>query len=1831
MNIKLAVAKILTMPYSKLACRLLLWLFVLPISLVWAQNETEPNNSFTDANLFASSSSISGSLSSVDQNDYFVSIPADDGTIEVVLDFNNNSGSTGADLYLYAYNKNGSQIGNIALPNQALGAGTDTVRLYCREADSIFFRVNSVFNFSYTLHFNTYPSGTSDAEPNNDLASATYFAPADTVKGRVGYVSVAADANDYFYSDLPDDGTLKVYLKYNNTSNSNGADLYEYVYNKNGSLIGSSSLTNRNPGVGFDTLTIYCKKQDTIYFRLNASGCFSYELHYEIIPSGQVDTEPNDLFSQSLLATANDTTRGRIGYSSISSDANDYFLGVLPSFGTLKLYFWYTNTSGGNSADLYAYIYNKSFSLIGSKSMTNQVPGTPLLDSITVYCRELDTVYIRFSASGCFSYKFYYEVKAPTTNDAEPNNAFAQAGSFNFQDTVEGRIGYQSVGTDGDDYFLSVLPDDGTLEYYLEYYNTSNSTGSDLYAYIYNKNGSLIGSSSLTNRPLGIGHDTIRVYCRLQDSVYFRISSSGCFSYRFFNQLVPSGAKDTEPNNGFSQATLFGSADTVRGRIGYTSVSPDNNDYFLSVLPDDGTLIYYLEYNNTSNSNGADLYSYIYNKNGSLIGSSSLTNQNPGIGYDTIRIPCRLEDSIYFRLSSSGCFSYNFRYEVQSSGSRDAEPNGSFGQAVFFNSSDTVNGRVGYVSTAADADDYFVSVLPDDGTLMFYLNYNNTSNSSGADLYAYIYNRSGSLIGNKSLTNQLPGPGSDSIIVHCRLSDSVYFRINGNGCFSYNLHYQVKSYGQADPEPNETALQAVAINLADTLSGRIGYAGVSADNNDYFEFYNAGYSTITAVLSARNTANTNSPDFYTYLYNSNGGLVTSRSYTNQNPGPFWDTIVLSCLPRDTFRIRVTSNGCFSYQFTFDVADQQPVASIEEARFGNRVSYASRISNADSLYWNFDDGTGSDLSYPEKEFAIGVYDVTLTSFNRSCNITAIDTSRIIVTGIEDYQPRVTGTDTLLGYFSLRIFGGGLDSNMQVVLSNGSIMATPEMLKSQSLAEATALFRFDELDFGSFDVDITLSNGDKFSFPDGIEIVQEEPGIDIVTTITGPTRIRTNRWTNFTLNVSNNKKRLANGVVACIVVPDGVETNIHEVLRKKTGTFTVKDEVWDLLTIERQSFNDFYFQGSFDPALDTVFVNYDSLCADMEAVASFDIDSLFGQAFSGRVYPILLPLVPGESTFQLQFKVRSLSNQLLSLLSYSWVYTLRQNPVSGETLDYIHEGGMQAAALAEYAPNPALRAVGKSAGWIDIGSKVIFTEAFDWYYGVNNADASFYAEQGLAATVEYAAGKNPYGKNFEKAERKVVEAKNGLRRSTEYESILRNRFSNNRKVPEVYKQQLLDEHQRVTREVAKWGDRLTFSEKQARINAYKEYALKRGISLTTNQVNKLLFGEDPKTNVPDHINRNRITSVTSMDPNDISGTQGPGFLNYIERNTTLSYQVNFENVDTAKAPAQVVRVIMQFDTALYDLSSLEIGNIGFGGNTYFMEQDRNSYFREIDLRPDKDFVVRVLAGIDTLTGKFTCTFLSLDTATGELIDDVDDGFLPPNVNYPEGEGFITFNIKHRDGVTDQDSIALYADIFFDENEPIQTNIWYNQIDEGAPSSNLLSYTLENDTSIILQYTGSDDKSGVERFYLNINRNGEGWIGARGRALAGMSEVSVSGQIGDEYEFIILARDSVGNFEEKPLNPELKISLIPEQSNFASAFQLYPNPSTGVVNIRSNGNFLNTSLEVSDVSGRLVFKQDLNFYKVADQFITLSKLSGGTYFFNFRDANGHISTQKLILVHP
>jgi hypothetical protein len=279
---------------------------------------------------------------------------------------------------------------------------------------------------------------------------------------------------------------------------------------------------------------------------------------------------------------------------------------------------------------------------------------------------------------------------------------------------------------------------------------------------------------------------------------------------------------------------------------------------------------------------------------------------------------------------------------------------------------------------------------------------------------------------------------------------------------------------------------------------------------------------------------------------------------------------------------------------------------------------------------------------------------------------------------------------------------------------------------------------------------------------------------------------------------------------------------------------------------------------------------------------------------------------------------------------------------------------------------------------------------------------------------------------------------------------------------------------------------------------------------------------------------INPRNSKDPNDKVGPIGVTASHIVVGRNPLGYTVNFENLATATAAAQEVVITDQLDVNTMDLGTLSLGPISFDRITVVPTQGAQQFTGGVDLRPAQNLIVTIQANLDKNTGVLTWRFTSIDPATGQLTEDPDAGFLPPNVNPPEGDGSVTFTVAPKPGLATGTQICNQANIVFDVNAPIATPLWCNAIDHTAPTSQVVALPDSHSTSTFpVQWNGSDQGTDIADYTVFVSENG----GPFTPFLADTTDTSAmfTGQTGRTYAFYSVARDLVGNEESPPATPD------------------------------------------------------------------------------------------------
>jgi hypothetical protein len=284
---------------------------------------------------------------------------------------------------------------------------------------------------------------------------------------------------------------------------------------------------------------------------------------------------------------------------------------------------------------------------------------------------------------------------------------------------------------------------------------------------------------------------------------------------------------------------------------------------------------------------------------------------------------------------------------------------------------------------------------------------------------------------------------------------------------------------------------------------------------------------------------------------------------------------------------------------------------------------------------------------------------------------------------------------------------------------------------------------------------------------------------------------------------------------------------------------------------------------------------------------------------------------------------------------------------------------------------------------------------------------------------------------------------------------------------------------------------------------------------------------------------FTCVVSKDPNEKVGPEGYNQLRYIRGNNPLAYAIFFENVDTATAPAQKVVVTDMLDPNHWDFSTFSFSSISIGDTTVYPPAYAHDFYMEVDLRPENNLITGITGTLDDETGVITWEFVSLDPVTHNPTTDPLAGFLPPNISPPNGQGNVVYIVQPNLDLSSGTGIGSSASIVFDNNEPMATNLWENHLDRTPPVSSL-KYIEEVQISsqFELNWTGSDDQSGISKYLLYVSENG-------GTFFKWLSTSDTScvfqGDTCSQYQFYILAVDSVGN-RELDMSPEIQVMVNP-----------------------------------------------------------------------------------------
>ncbi len=297
-------------------------LALLPLT-VFGVYETEPNDSWEQANVITTDEEGQGYGDVAWNPDYWRIIVAADGDLSITVE-----GLT-QDIYTRLFDTDGLTIFMYQWGSSA------TVSKNNIRAGEYFLEVNAYYysyatEYTFTTTFT--PAGMdNDPEPNDTYADAILLSSGQSVEGHINFFgSGFYDTFDIYKIETEDDGRLQVTLEPDEA-------VFMFVTIVDGDQ--TTTLTSANDDVFFAVETPDAAKGTyyilvNTYYTFDASG---YTLGVNLYPPTYGnDTEPNDEPATAQIIAPTDITTGHVGYQLLGTrDLIDWYQVTIPYEGDL--------------------------------------------------------------------------------------------------------------------------------------------------------------------------------------------------------------------------------------------------------------------------------------------------------------------------------------------------------------------------------------------------------------------------------------------------------------------------------------------------------------------------------------------------------------------------------------------------------------------------------------------------------------------------------------------------------------------------------------------------------------------------------------------------------------------------------------------------------------------------------------------------------------------------------------------------------------------------------------------------------------------------------------------------------------------------------------------------------------------------------------------------------------------------------------------------------------------------------------------------------------------------------------------------------------------------------------------------------------------------------------------------------------------------------------------------------------------------------------------------------------------------------------------------------
>ncbi len=856
---------------------------------------------------------------------------------------------------------------------------------------------------------------------------------------------------------------------------------------------------------------------------------------------------------------------------------------------------------------------------------------------------------------------------------------------------------------------------------------------------------------------------------------------------------------------------------------------------------------------------------------------------------------------------------------------------------------------------------------------------------------------------------------------------------------------------------------------------------------------------------------------------------------------------------------------------FEVCETYGAVSLfESSENGNMLVLENQSQYADSLVWNFGDGTTSELNDPIHFYEnSGVYNVSLSTFN-DCGTDVLE-KQITIEGVENVLPNIV-SNTSFSTLTTQGFGFISGTTMKLtrtgfddIIPQNNIVVSPYQL--------TSVVNFNAQQVGLWNVEVEIPLEGIFVLADAVEVLDAEVlNSNISMTTTQPTAVKTKRRAPSHMHITND--------------------NYSDVLAVPIFFRDIQD-IQQTTTLEAVQLTSIpYFAESYQYMLDNGINN-----------TAFEF-STYEPALNSILSAYIIPKIPAQDSYNFPHYSRRFIDgtyQRGSAMLFPQLNSASQNGT------VVFENDVCMSSFLRIAVENTLS---------------ISISETEWEPCYNQWNDSLYAAIAAQALNSGTSAK-PIVFNacvgallLHMADAGCVSNFPAAPTAEQLKAISAHLIANMMYLNDAEDVSLTCPN---LQGMIALNDEHTTQAVGDRENEFCDLVNECGGMCTSGGFAKswcLLFGSGVDPNTKFGLGNNE--DDVFVNPGDVS----PYTILFENDSTATSPVEIIEIIDSLDAE--------KFDLSSFEWGSVTLGD----SINVYPDNRAHHQIILTDLRPIIPYYLLSTFDFDSTTAIVKWRFETLDTLNLQPLELELDGFLPPNIDGTEGTGDVNFFIRFNPELLTGDSIQNMAIIYFDFNAPILTPYWLNVVDNTAPLSEVadLPPTITTE-SFDVNWSGTDSPAGISSYTIYVSQN-DGpflpWlIGVNTTSAVYSGELGsfykfYSVAKDRAYNFEEAPIDPLTNYDAIT-----EVTTSVEEIENTIGLNIYPVPGNDKVNCKfSLKKPSAVIISLLDLTGNIVLQKDLKNKKSGESIeqIDISKLAQGVYILQI-NIDGEVTSGKMV----